>query len=385
MAEEKKLYLRVKGVEHGPFTVEEVKTWIEGGKFKPTDYIRMEGMKHWVMAKNLVHLKEYFDAKKEEDRKGAFASWLGQVREGKPPIVLTPTGVTEEHTRIAEARKQLEEDAKRLEEREAELREQIERELTKKQEEEFERLRKERERLEEHRMELEEAEIEIKQMERTVRRRRRIPLIIAGVVIVAVIAVSTPIVINYYKSTKELQEAINRIDIIDNEIKNLMAKLEDAETTMEREAIMEKIEELKKEREELVKEVEKKGGGEPIENIETTLGSVSITGPLSIIGPGSDDPSRSSSTVDSIIRGRMGAINSVYNRELRSNPSLEGKVVVSFTVSSDGTVTRANVISSTLSNSKLENAIVSNIMLARFPSTSSGDITVTYPFTFETK
>jgi hypothetical protein len=43
--------------------VEQVKKLIDKRQFSPTDYIRAEGITHWVMAKNLVHLKALFDAK----------------------------------------------------------------------------------------------------------------------------------------------------------------------------------------------------------------------------------------------------------------------------------------------------------------------------------
>ena len=54
MADEDKveLYLRVDGVEHGPLSVEEVKAWIDDGKFHPTDFIRMSDKKAWVKAEN---------------------------------------------------------------------------------------------------------------------------------------------------------------------------------------------------------------------------------------------------------------------------------------------------------------------------------------------
>ncbi|MGQ9706481.1 MAG: AgmX/PglI C-terminal domain-containing protein [bacterium] len=385
MADEANLYLRIKGKEYGPMTVEEVKLWIEQGKFKSMDYIRIEGMKHWVMARNLVHLKTYFDAKKEEDRKDAFSSWITQVRSGGPPIILTQAGVVDEQTRIAEERKKIEDEAEKLAERERLLREEIEKEITKQQEEEFRKLAEERKHLEEERAGLEVAEREIKKMEAVVKRRRRLPILVTGVIAVILIAVSAPILINYYKQTKALNEAIARIDNIDNQINDLMAKLEKARTPEERNKIFEEIDTLKKEREELVKEIEEKGGEKPEIKVETSLGSVRIDDPLSITGEGAGDPLRSKSTINSVIRSRMGDIRNVYNLELRNNPTLEGKVVISLTITPDGSVVKANVISSSLNSSKLENAIISNILLAKFPPIVGGVVTTTYPFYFEKK
>jgi len=385
MADEAKLYIRIKGKEYGPMAVEEVKSWIEQNKFKSTDYIRMEGMKHWVMAKNLVHLKEYFNAKKEDDRKDAFSSWLTQVKSGGPPIILTPSGVEDEQSRIAEERKKIEEEAEKLAEREKLLREEIEKEVTKQQEEEFKKLAEERKHLEEERAGLEVAEKEIKKMEAGVKRRRRIPIIVTSIVVVILIAIGSYVFINYYKQTKALKESIARIDSIDNQIKDLIAKLEKAGSQEERDKITDKIDTLKKEREELVKDVESKGGEKPEVKIETSLGSVSIDDPLSITGEGASDPFRNKETINSVVRSRMSSIRGAYNAELVSNPSLEGKVVIALMITPDGSVVKANVISSSLNSSKLENAIISNIMLAKFPPIVGGVVNVTYPFYFQKK
>jgi TonB family protein len=384
MADEAKLYIRIKGKEYGPMAVEEVKSWIEQNKFKSTDYIRMEGMKHWVMAKNLVHLKEYFNAKKEDDRKDAFSSWLTQVKSGGPPIILTPSGVEDEQSRIAEERKKIEEEAEKLAEREKLLREEIEKEVTKQQEEEFKKLAEERKHLDEERAGLEVAEKEIKKMEAGVKSRRRIPIIVTSIIAVILIAVGTPILIHYYKQTKALKESIARIDSIDGQIKDLMAKLEKAGSSEEKEKIFEKIDTLKKEREELVKKVEEKGGT-PEVKIETSLGSVTIDDPLSITGEGASDPFRNKGTINSVVRSRMSSIRGAYNAELVSNPSLEGKVVIALTITPDGSVVKANVISSSLNSSKLENAIISNVLLAKFPPIVGGVVNVTYPFYFQKK
>ncbi|MGD8720031.1 MAG: hypothetical protein PVH29_14565, partial [Candidatus Zixiibacteriota bacterium] len=81
MADEKQveLYLRIDGVEHGPLAVDDVKDWIDKGKFRPTDFIRTGDQKAWVKAENLVHLKALFDEAKQKQSIGAFTNWLEAV------------------------------------------------------------------------------------------------------------------------------------------------------------------------------------------------------------------------------------------------------------------------------------------------------------------
>lgn len=386
MENDPKLLLKIDDEEIGPLTVEEVKELIDKGEFGPDDYIQVEGKAHWIRARNVSQIKKLFDAKKEEEIKGAFGDWLEIVRTGETPGLLTRPGITDERERLEEERARLEEARKEIEDRERTIREEVKTELTETQIEELNRLKSERESLSDERSRIEAAEIELQEMEKSLKKRRRIPIIIAVVVIGIVLAVGTPIIINQYQKGQELQEKIDRLDELETQINDLRKELLTAKTDDERAVIEEKIDELMKEKEKLKEEI---GDSEETEStepeIETTLGSVSIKGPLSITGDGSSDPSRSSGSISSGVRGVMGSIQSKYNSELRNNPGLEGKVIVRFVISQDGTVTSATVVSSTIGNSAVESAITSGLRSARFQPSGLGSTTVTYPFYFSTK
>ncbi|MDP7110519.1 MAG: AgmX/PglI C-terminal domain-containing protein, partial [Myxococcota bacterium] len=72
-----------------------------------------------------------------------------------------------------------------------------------------------------------------------------------------------------------------------------------------------------------------------------------------------------------------------YQRELRANPKLEGKVVVKFVIDASGGVSRATVHASSLGNPIVENCICERFMAFQFPKPKGGGmVIVTYPFYF---
>jgi TonB family protein len=430
--EEVKLYLRVDGAEHGPLTVAEVKDWIDEGKFRRTDYLRTEDKKAWVKAENLVHLKALFDEAKEKRERGAFGSWLEAVREGRPAMVLSPVGRADEEKRIAEEREALaqeraeleeqeklvreqlesgiadrEEDLKRLEkereeerqrlaaerdeevkrlaaEREAErarLIAQYEKELQTAQEErdsEVTRLASERERLDAERTRLAEEEAELASMGKTIRRRRRLPLIISAITVAVLLAITIPSYYFFiYKPQQELQDRLAKISTLEKRIASLTDQLEEAlraGDVAKAEEIAEEIEKARLEKEKLAEEV-------PEERMPTSRGKAKLAGLLRAEGPGAEDSARSGGAITSGLSGGMGGVRSTYSRELGRNPGLEGHVIVSLKVAASGTVTNAHVVSSTIGNSAVESAVTAAARRARFRP-AGGDTSLTYKFDF---
>jgi len=111
--------------------------------------------------------------------------------------------------------------------------------------------------------------------------------------------------------------------------------------------------------------------------------TVSASGPNSIAGEGAADPNRSAARINSIIQQHLSGIQNAYNSELKKNPNLGGgKIVVRFTISPDGTVTSASIVSSSMGAPGLESAIISRVYGWRFPSGASGEVTVVYPLVF---
>ncbi len=77
-----------------------------------------------------------------------------------------------------------------------------------------------------------------------------------------------------------------------------------------------------------------------------------------------------------------GAIFALYNRALRIDPSLEGKIVLRLTIEPNGIVTLCEIISSELGDEDLERKLVQRIKLFRFEAKDVEPITTTKPIDF---
>ncbi len=78
----------------------------------------------------------------------------------------------------------------------------------------------------------------------------------------------------------------------------------------------------------------------------------------------------------------LGGIRYLYNRELRRNPDLEGKLTVRITISPEGAVLACEIVASTLDAPRLEQAVLKRVRKWRFPPVAREPLTVTYPFVF---
>ena len=91
---------------------------------------------------------------------------------------------------------------------------------------------------------------------------------------------------------------------------------------------------------------------------------------------------RSPRAIARIVAAHTGAIRYAYNRELRKKPSLRGKIVLTFTISSAGEVMDCRVEESAMNWPPLEEALVRMVRTWRFPQIPEGDVTVSYPLVF---
>ncbi|GAB4174042.1 MAG: hypothetical protein Kow00108_08940 [Calditrichia bacterium] len=114
-------------------------------------------------------------------------------------------------------------------------------------------------------------------------------------------------------------------------------------------------------------------------------GKISLSGPARVTGRARRAANRNADVITRVINAHSGAIEHCYSRELKVNPNLKGEVVVEFTISPDGHVTRARVLSSTLNNSRVERCIINNVRRWRdFPKIdkSMGDVTIRQKYIF---
>jgi len=89
------------------------------------------------------------------------------------------------------------------------------------------------------------------------------------------------------------------------------------------------------------------------------------------------------SEINAVVDENFAQIRFCYNRALRGNPSLKGKVISNFVIGSDGAVTVSRIASTTLLNPSVENCIRKRITTWQFPQPrGGGSVTVNYPFLF---
>lgn len=97
---------------------------------------------------------------------------------------------------------------------------------------------------------------------------------------------------------------------------------------------------------------------------------------------GSGKASRSLEDIKLVFERNKGAIYAIYNRALRDDPSLQGKVVVKLTIAPAGHVVDVKVESSELHASELEQKLLARIRSFDFGAKDVDQMVVTWPVDF---
>ena len=127
-------------------------------------------------------------------------------------------------------------------------------------------------------------------------------------------------------------------------------------------------------------------GGSGIAGRDTTR----VASPVAGIGP-AGGASRSGSSgraslsreeIELVFDKNKGAIFALYNRALRRDPSLEGKLVLRLTIDPNGVVSFCEIVSSELDDAELERKLVQRVKLFRFEARNVEAITTTKPIDF---
>ena len=128
------------------------------------------------------------------------------------------------------------------------------------------------------------------------------------------------------------------------------------------------------------------GSGESLGGVEFSRVESSIGGdffgeerPLSD-GPG---PSRTDEEIQIVFDKYKSALYRIYNRELRKNPTLQGKMVLRLTIQPDGTVSACSVDSSDMDSTSLDKKIAARVKKFNFGAKEGVPaITILYPIDF---
>jgi len=114
----------------------------------------------------------------------------------------------------------------------------------------------------------------------------------------------------------------------------------------------------------------------PVEGFAEAGGAAQRTG-------SSDRGSRSREEIERVFDANKGRIYTLYNRALRENPALQGKVVLKLTIAPDGRVTFCEVVSSELNDPELERGLVQRVLQFQFEARDDVEaITTTKPIDF---
>jgi TonB family protein len=97
---------------------------------------------------------------------------------------------------------------------------------------------------------------------------------------------------------------------------------------------------------------------------------------------GSGKASRSIEEIKLVFERNKGAIYAIYNRALREDPSLQGKVVLELKIAPSGAVTECRVVSSELKASELESKLLARIRQFDFGSKDVELMVVSWPVDF---
>ncbi|MGQ0383735.1 MAG: AgmX/PglI C-terminal domain-containing protein [Gammaproteobacteria bacterium] len=97
---------------------------------------------------------------------------------------------------------------------------------------------------------------------------------------------------------------------------------------------------------------------------------------------GGKKASRSQEEIELVFDRNKAAIYALYNRALRDNPALLGKVVFELTIAPWGEVTDCRIVSSELRDAELERKLVSRIRMFRFADKDVEAMTTSKPIEF---
>lgn len=126
-------------------------------------------------------------------------------------------------------------------------------------------------------------------------------------------------------------------------------------------------------------------GGVALSGRETTK----VDAPQNVAGGGgvrkqqvTDSRSRSIEEIRRVFDANKGAIFAIYNRSLRSNPALQGEVVLELVIDPTGRVVNCKVVASEIADQTMIDKIVNRIRLFNFGDRDVKQTTIRYPVHF---
>jgi TonB family protein len=116
--------------------------------------------------------------------------------------------------------------------------------------------------------------------------------------------------------------------------------------------------------------------------VESPVESLAVAGGAAQRSGESNKAARSREEIERVFDVNKGSIYALYNRALRQNPALQGKLVLKLTIEPDGRVSSCEVVSSELGDKELEQKLVQRVLLFTFDKRDVERITTTKPIDF---
>ncbi len=104
--------------------------------------------------------------------------------------------------------------------------------------------------------------------------------------------------------------------------------------------------------------------------------------PKPVAKPDQGPDERGMSNIRQVFDAQKTALYSLYRRELRQDPTLEGKVLLELVIEPDGSVSRCEVVSSELDHPELERRIATRVQLFNFGAEDVAARKVKFPIDF---
>jgi hypothetical protein len=100
-------------------------------------------------------------------------------------------------------------------------------------------------------------------------------------------------------------------------------------------------------------------------------------------GGGDTDGSLSKEQINKVVRAHLAGVKYCYEKELQHKTGLSGGVDIFWVIQPDGTVSKANVKNTTLSDAAVEGCILRQVKQWQFPKAPGQTIVGRYPFIFK--
>lgn len=114
----------------------------------------------------------------------------------------------------------------------------------------------------------------------------------------------------------------------------------------------------------------------------TKKAKVDLVKPSKMTGSKEALGQRTEQSIWNVVSARQGRIKYLYEKYLKRNPNLRGKVTIEFTIAANGFVIEARIIESTINNPDLEGELLALVRRLKFDPIPSGNVTTVFPFVF---